>query len=210
MVGDEERIRARKNGRGFDRRDEPRHLPANRQRGEAVKRIVISLALAFVGFVPSAIMAQIPNAKDVVASTAYTSFEPVARGKEFQIAVVLTIRDGYHINARKTTLEYLIPTELRAELPVGYKASEVIYPNGELKSFAFSQTEKLNVYTGTVTLHLKVTAPAGAPLGSAHIPLKLRYQSCSEAVCLPPVRQDVDASFTLAAIAKPAHAEFFK
>src|SRR5229473_3161627 len=106
MVRNEKRVHLGENGRRFDRRDEPRHLPANRQRGEAVKRISISLALAFVGFVPSAVKAQIPNAKDVVASTAYTSFEPVARGKEFQIAVVLKIRDGYHINARKTTLEY--------------------------------------------------------------------------------------------------------
>jgi len=174
-----------------------------------VKKILIPLALAFVGLI-AATDAQIPNAKDVVTSVAYTSFEPVARGKEFQIAVVVKIRDGYHINARKTTLEYLIPTELRAELPVGYKASEVTYPNGTLKSFAFSQSEKLNVYTGTVTLHLKVTAPADAPLGAQHIPLKLRYQACSESVCLPPVRQDVDASFSLATAAKPAHPELFK
>jgi hypothetical protein len=174
-----------------------------------VKKFLILFALVLAGFVPRGLNAQIPNAKDVVTSTAYTSFDPVASGKEFQIAVVLKIRDGYHINARKTTLEYLIPTELRAELPVGYKAGEVTYPNGTLKSFAFSQSEKLNVYTGTVTLHLKVTAPAGAALGSAHIPLKLRYQACSESVCLPPVRQDVDASFTLAETAKPAHAELF-
>lgn len=175
-----------------------------------MKKFCVLALLVFAVCSSRTASAQIPNAKDVVSSTAYTSFEPVARGKEFQIAVVLKIRDGYHINARKTTLEYLIPTELRAELPVGYKASEVTYPNGTLRSFAFSQSEKLNVYTGTVTLHLKVTAPADAPLGTQHIPLKLRYQACSESVCLPPVRQDVDASFTLAADAKPAHAEFFK
>jgi hypothetical protein len=170
-----------------------------------VRKTFILFALALVVFASRATEAQIPNAKDVVASTAYTSFEPVARGKEFQIAVVLKIRDGYHINARKTTLEYL-----KVELPVGYKASEVTYPNGALKTFAFSQTEKLNVYTGTVVLHLKVTAPADAPLGTQHLPLKLRYQACSESVCLPPVRQDVDAAFSLAATAKPAHAELFK
>jgi hypothetical protein len=175
-----------------------------------VKKFCVLAFLALAACGSRIANAQIPNAKDVVASSAYTSFEPVARGKEFQIAVVLKIRDGYHINARKTTLEYLIPTELRAELPVGYKASDVAYPNGELKSFAFSQDEKLNVYTGTVVLHLKVTAPANAQLGAAHIPLKLRYQACSESVCLPPVRQDVDASFTLAATAKPAHTELFK
>lgn len=161
-------------------------------------------------FAPRVASAQIPNAKDVVSSAAYTSFDPVARGKEFQVAVVLKIRDGYHINARKTTLEYLIPTDLKVELPVGYKASEVAYPDGTLKSFAFSKDEKLNVYTGTVTLHLKVTPPADASLGAQHIPLKLRYQACSESVCLPPVRQDVDAAFTIAATAKPAHTELFK
>lgn len=175
-----------------------------------MKKILLFFFLVSAGFGSRAATAQIPNAKDVVSSAAYTSFEPAARGKEFQIAVVLKIRDGYHINARKTTLEYLIPTDLKVELPVGYKASEVSYPNGTLKSFAFSQSEKLNVYTGTVTLRLKVTAPNDAKLGAQHIPLKLRYQACSESVCLPPVRQDFDAAFTLAATAKPAHPELFR
>lgn len=153
---------------------------------------------------------QIPAAKDVVASSAYTSFEPVARGREFQVAVVLKIRDGYHINARKPTLDYLIPTDLKVGLPAGFKAGEVSYPDGTLKSFSFSKAEKLNVYTGTVILRLNVTAPADSPLGAQHIPLKLRYQACSDSVCLPPVRQDVDTAFTVAATEKAAHPEFFK
>ena len=174
-----------------------------------MRKIPIFLALALGAILVIASGAQIPNAKDVVASKAYTSFDPVAAGKEFQVAVVLKIRDGYHINARKTTLEYLIPTDLKLELPAGYKASDVAYPDGTLKSFAFSKDEKLNVYTGTVTLHLKVTAPADAAPGAQQIPMKLRYQACSESVCLPPVRQDVAAAFTIAATAKPAHAEVF-
>ena len=172
------------------------------------------LLLPFCGFVllfsARAAQAQIVAAKDVVKSAAYTSYEPVAQGKEFQIAVVLKIRDGYHINARKPTLEYLIPTDLKVDAPAGFKASEVTYPEGTLKSFAFSKDEKLNVYTGTVTLYLKVMPAADAPLGAQHIPLKLRYQACSESVCLPPVRQDVDTAFTVAAGGKTAHSEIFK
>lgn len=175
-----------------------------------MKKILIVLLLALVSFSPVATYAQIPNAKDVVKSEAYTSFEPVARGKEFQIAVVLKIRDGFHINARKPTLDYLIPTDLKVDLPAGYKATEVTYPEGTLKSFAFSKTEKLNVYTGTVVLHLKATAPADAALGAAHIPLKLRYQACNDSVCLPPVRQDIDTAFTVGTTGKIAHGEFFK
>ena len=175
-----------------------------------MKRILVPSLLAVVAFAPRTGRAQIPAAKDVVKSAAYTSFEPVARGREFQIAVVLKIRDGYHINARKTSLDYLIPTDLQVELPPGFKASEVSYPEGTLKTFAFSKTEALNVYTGTVILRLKVSPPADAALGTQHIPLKLRYQACNDSVCLPPVRQDVDTSFTVAAAAKPAHSEFFK
>ncbi len=175
-----------------------------------MRKLCVPFLLALVGFIPHVACAQIPAAKDVVKSEAYTSFEPVARGKEFQIAVVLKIRDGFHINARKPTMEYLIPTDLKVELPAGYKASEVAYPEGTLKSFSFSKTEKLNVYTGTVVLHLKTTAPADAALGAQHIPMKLRYQACNDSVCLPPVRQDVDAAFTLAATAKPAHQELFR
>ena len=174
-----------------------------------MKKFLVFCAAAVASFAPRLANSQVPNAKDVVQSTAYTSFEPVARGKEFQVAVVLKIRDGYHINARKPTLEYLIPTDLKVEVPTGYKASDVTYPDGTLRSFAFSQNEKLNVYTGTVVLHLKVTPPADAPLGAQHIPLKLRYQACSESVCLPPVRQEIDTSFTIAAVGKSAHSEYF-
>lgn len=175
-----------------------------------MKRLAVLFLLVPAGLVTGIGNAQIPNAKDVVSSSAYTSFDPVARGKEFQIAVVLKIRDGYHINARKTTLDYLIPTDLKVELPAGYKASDVTYPDGTLKSFAFSQSEKLNVYTGTVVLRLKVTPPADAALGAQRVPMKVRYQACNDSVCLPPVRQDVDAAFAIAATAKPAHSELFK
>jgi hypothetical protein len=175
-----------------------------------VRRLFLVLLLAAFGLAPAISNGQVPAAKDVVASSAYTSFDPVARGHEFQIAVVLKIRDGYHINARETTLDYLIPTDLKFELPAGFKAGDITYPKGTLKTFAFSKTEKLNVYTGTVILRAKVTALPDAPLGAQHIPLKLRYQACSESVCLPPVRQDVDTAFAVAPTGKIAHEEFFK
>ncbi len=175
-----------------------------------MKKVFFSILMLALFSSVKVASAQVPAAKDVVASTAYTSYEPVARGKEFQIAVVLKIRDGYHINARKPTLDYLIPTDLKVEAPAGFKAGEVTYPEGALKSFSFSKDEKLSVYTGTVTLYLKVTPSADAALGTQHIPLKLRYQACSESVCLPPVRKDVDVAFTVSATAKPAHPDFFR
>jgi hypothetical protein len=160
---------------------------------------------------PAAAQSQVPSSRDVVAPSAYVSLEPVARGTSFQLAVVLKIRPGFHINAREKSEDYLIATDLKADVPAGFKIGEVSYPKGKLRAFTFSK-KPLNVYEGTVIFRLPLTALPTAPLGEQHIPLKLRYQACSKEICLPPVTLDVDASFTVAAsstAAKPAHPEVF-
>ena len=153
-----------------------------------------------------------PSARDVVAPTAFVSYEPVARGMAFQVAVVMKIRPGFHVNAREVSAEYLIPTDLRADVPAGFKLDKVIYPKGTLQTFAFSKDKKLNVYTDTVILRLPLTVLPDAPLGPQHLGMKLRYQACSSEICLPPVTKDVDATLSVVAApaaAKPANPDLF-
>jgi len=161
-------------------------------------------------FLPAAI-AQVPSGRDVVKPEVYASLDPAGRGSSFQIAVVMKIRPGFHVNAREKSEDYLIATDLKAALPAGFTSSEVSYPKGKLEKFAFSKIP-LNVYQDTVILRLPVTALASAPLGEQHIPLKLRYQACSNELCLPPVTLTLDAVLNIAAsasAAKPAHADIF-
>jgi len=168
------------------------------------------LAVIIISALPST-PAQMPSGRDVVAPAAFASMEPVERGSSFQIAVVLKIREGFHINARQPSAEYLIPTDLRAELPVGFKAGDITYPKGELRKFTFSKTP-LNVYEDRVVIRMELRALPDAPLGSQHIPLKLRYQACSMDACLPPVTLPVNASINLAAnsaASRPNHPELF-
>jgi DsbC/DsbD-like thiol-disulfide interchange protein len=168
----------------------------------------IAAALALAGGTQA--LAQIPAARDVVKPAAYASYEPVARGKEMEIAVVMKIRDGYHVNARETTFDYLIPTDLKAEAPTGFKAGTVRYPKGMLHKFNFTKDKPLNVYTDTVVLRLPVSVDANAPLGEQHIALKLHYQACSTDVCLPPATIPVDAVIHVSAKeSNPSHAELF-
>jgi hypothetical protein len=155
---------------------------------------------------------QTPSGKDVVAPEAYASHDPVARGMSFQVAVVLKIRPGFHVNAREVTEDYLIPTDLRAEVPAGFQLGTVTYPKGTLQTFTFSKNKKLNVYSGNVTILLPLTALPTAPLGSQHIPMKLRYQACSTEICLPPVTKELDATLNIVATqsaAKLANPEIF-
>jgi hypothetical protein len=167
-----------------------------------VKRFVISmLFLAVAASLALSPMAnsQAVSGKDVLAPTAYVSYDPVARGMAFQVAVVLKIRPGFHVNAREVSAEYLIPTELRPEVPAGFRMSDVIYPKGTLQTFTFSKNKPLNVYTDSVTVRLPLTVLPDAPLGPQHLAMKLRYQACSTEICLPPVTKDVEATIIVVA-----------
>ena len=165
------------------------------------------LFTAFLGtlflFSPAA-FPQVPSPKDVVAPSAFASYDPVARGMALQAAVVLKIRAGFHVNAREVTFDYLIPTDLRVDAPAGFKTENVIYPKGTLQTFTFSKDKPLNVYSGTVILRLPLTVLKDAPLGPQHLTLKLRYQACSTEICLPPVTKEVALTLNLVATSAAA------
>jgi len=177
-------------------------------------KLVLLLPLAGLAAVcavlPQATNSQaVPSGKDVVKPEVYASFDPATRGSSFQIAVVVKIRSGFHVNAREKSKEYLIATDLKAELPAGFSNGEVVYPKGKLETFTFSK-DPLNVYQDTVILRMPVTALANAPLGEQHVALKLRYQACSTELCLPPTTLPLQAVVNIAASgAKPAHQELF-
>jgi hypothetical protein len=155
---------------------------------------------------------QVPSPSEVVAPKIFVSLDPVGRGSQFQVAVVAKIRSGFHINAREKSEDYLIATDLRADVPAGFQAGEVSYPKGSLHTFTFSK-KPLNVYEDTITLRMPVTVLASAPLGARHIPLKLRYQACSTEICLPPVTLKLDVAVNIGASAseaKPTNSEVFR
>ncbi len=163
-------------------------------------------------FAPAGNAQSQPSGKDVVALEAFASHDPVARGMSLEVAVVMKIRPGFHANAREVTQDYLIPTDLRAELPAGFKQGAVVYPKGTLQTFSFSRNKQLNVYTDKVVIRLPLTVLASAPLGPQHLAMKLHYQACSNEICLPPVTKDVDATINVvaaASAAKPANPQIF-
>jgi hypothetical protein len=171
----------------------------------------IALLALFAALVTAA-APQVPSGRDVVKPEIYASLDPAGRGSSFQIAVVMKIRPGFHVNAREKSEQYLIATDLKTTLPAGFTSGEVSYPKGKLEKFTFSKIP-LNVYQDTVILRMPLTALADAPLGEQHIPLKLRYQACSADLCLPPATLTLDATVHVAAstsAARPAHAEFFR
>jgi len=152
------------------------------------------------------------SAASVVKTNVYTSLDQVPRGKAFQVAVVVNIANGYHMNSHKPNDSYLIPTTLTPQPPAGITLADTVYPAGKNLTFPFSPDKPLNVYTQTVTLRLNLTADNSAALGDANIPITLRYQACNNSACLPPVKVSVTAAVKVAAAdakSKPMHPEIF-
>jgi Thiol:disulfide interchange protein DsbD, N-terminal len=174
---------------------------------------IIATSLAASALLLSAIASsQAPSGKSVVTPEAFASFDPVARGKSFQVAVVMKIRPGFHVNAREVSADYLIPTDLHAEIPPGLKMGGIVYPKGTLQTFTFSKDKQLNVYTDSVVIRISLTVLPNAPVGEQHVPLKLHYQACSNEICLPPVTLSLEANINITDkpdTARPAHSDIF-
>jgi hypothetical protein len=154
----------------------------------------------------------VPKPSSVVKPQAYVSLDPVPRGKPFQVAVVAEIAHGFHMNSNHPSDAYLIPTTLTPQLPAGFKLLDTIYPDGHAQKFSFSPDKPLDVYSGRVTIKLRMLAEASAAIGATEIPITLRYQACNDSTCLPPVKLPVEAKVVVAAAgakARAAHSEIF-
>ncbi|HEY0704357.1 MAG TPA: protein-disulfide reductase DsbD domain-containing protein [Candidatus Acidoferrales bacterium] len=153
-----------------------------------------------------------PKTASVVKAQSFVSVDPVARGKEFQVALNLEIARGFHMNSHHPSDAYLIPTNLTPQTPTGFEVLDTIYPAGHLQKFAFSPDKPLDVYSGSVTLKLKMRASADAPLGPMTIPMVLRYQACNDSTCLPPNKLPVEFKFVVGAAtakSRAVHPELF-
>lgn len=142
---------------------------------------------------------------DIVKTSLAVAPTPVPQSADFEVKIAATISRGYHVNAHKTSDEYLIPTTITLQLPAGITQKEIIYPAAKLAKLAFSD-KPINVYDGVATIHVRLHASPDAPLGPASLPIRLRYQACNESTCFPPVNLPLTANFTIArASAAPGH-----
>ncbi len=133
-------------------------------------------------FKPPEVVKVFPPAAPVVAAIAETVAAPLR----------LEIAPGFHINADKPSLDYLIPTRLEWTSKQ-FKLLGVEYPKAERYTFRFSPDKPLDVYQGAITIRTRFQAPRGASPGKATLRGKLRYQACDDKACYPPVTVPVEA-----------------
>ena len=112
-----------------------------------------------------------------------------AAGDLVRLGALVEVQDGWHVNSNLPTFDYLIPTEVRWDIPSGWEHSATEYPTGEMLSFAFSG-QPISVYDGEFNVIGAWTTPTKQS-SPAEVTAILRYQACTDDRCLPPIKTDV-------------------
>jgi thiol:disulfide interchange protein DsbD len=102
-------------------------------------------------------------------------------GDEVAGTITATVADGWHVNSNTPSEEFAIKTELTLDA-ASAELIEATYPAQKMKAFEFTGGKELAVYDGTFPIAFRAKLKPGA----TKIAATLRYQACSDRVCLPP------------------------
>lgn len=145
-----------------------------------------------------------------IRADGYLSVDKVQPGSQFQIAIVVEIDKGWHINANPAG-ENLIATEvLLPEDAPNVTFGEVVYPAGEVMNLA--SLGLVPLYHDTITIGLEADLLQTAPIQPQTLTFKLRYQACNDDVCLLPEELSVAVPLTVVgmeAIVQPINDAIF-
>jgi hypothetical protein len=138
--------------------------------------------------------------------TPSVSFAPISvvtapRAAQTMVDLNFRVAKGFHINSNTPKSEFLIPTNLRMDLPTDIILGKIQYPAGKDLAFPFSPDEKLNVYSGDFTIAVAVHPLHAVQPGKYVMHGVLRYQACDNAQCFPP--KTLPVSFDVKVVKEP-------
>ncbi|HKA19561.1 MAG TPA: cytochrome c biogenesis protein CcdA [Blastocatellia bacterium] len=148
----------------------------------------------------------------VVKATGYVSVDAIRPGDKFNVAVAVEIGDGYHINAHRPTLDYLIATTLALGAPAGISFADEKYPAPSHRKFEFQPDTPLAVHEGTIFITAEAQADNAIRQGVGSIKAMVTVQACNDKQCLAPSDLAVEIPIKFAAsrqTVKPINAEVF-
>jgi cytochrome c biogenesis DsbD-like protein len=155
--------------------------------------------LIFLAVFVATVWAQAGKAPSV--SMAPVGVVTAQRTKQTMVDLNFRVAPGFHINSNAPKSEFLIPTNLKMDLPTDIILGKIQYPAGKDLSFPFSPDEKLNVYSGDFTIAVAVHPLHAVQPGKYVMHGVLRYQACDNAQCFPP--KTLAVSFDVKVVKEP-------
>jgi len=110
---------------------------------------------------------------------------PLPVGESVRAVVVLTVQEGWHVNAHRPTYDYLIGTALDWAPASDLSVDNVEYPRPKRLNLDFAG-DAIDVYEGSAPIFFDVRAASGAAPGDRRLTGRLRVQACNDKTCLRP------------------------
>jgi len=145
-----------------------------------MKRISLSFLFLLLATTPSFAQLGFPGGDAAPKATIEGSIQK-RTGDDVEGTIVAKIASGWHVNSNTPTEEFAIPTALELDAATA-QLVEAKYPAHAMKAFEFTGGKELAVYDGTFAIRFRAKVAGGAKAITA----SLRYQACSDRVCLPP------------------------
>ncbi|UCE41183.1 MAG: hypothetical protein JSV17_17410 [Candidatus Aminicenantes bacterium] len=138
---------------------------------------------------------------EVLDVKTYVSHDGVHPGGKIDVAFLLDITPGWHINGPELTDQFLIACTLMIEEDDNVEVDEIYYPVPETRTYSFSEVE-LQVYEGKVVLGARIHVSDTIPQGKNMLKASFLYQACDDVSCLAPETLEFEIPFQVVPAAK--------
>jgi thiol:disulfide interchange protein DsbD len=145
----------------------------------AATLIILGCMTFMIGFSLERVQGEVLDVKT------YVSQDGVHPGGMIDIAFLLDIIPGWHVNGPELADPYLISCALIVEEDESVEVREIYYPVPETRTYSFSETE-LQVYEGKVLLGARIKVSDTAAQGEVKVKANFLYQACDDMSCMAP------------------------
>ena len=147
-------------------------------------RVKVKLPAILIFFILFAFPSFGKSVNSILKIETYLSTNGVHKGEDLHAAIIVKLKEPWHINSAKPLDEFVIPTELRFEESEYIAITNIHFPPHEIKKLSFSD-EPLAVYEGNIIIRVSGKILEGT---QEKVILKghLLYQGCNDQVCIAP------------------------
>ena len=131
---------------------------------------------------------------EVLDVKTFVSHDGVNPGGVIDVAFLLDILPGWHINGPELADPYLIPCTLLIEEENSVEIAEIYYPVPETRSYTFSEVE-LQVYEGKLVLGARIKVGDAMSQGKNLLKASFLYQACDDVSCMAPETLEFEIPF---------------
>jgi DsbC/DsbD-like thiol-disulfide interchange protein len=138
---------------------------------------------------------------EVITVKTFVSQDGVHPGGRIDIAFLLDIIPGWHINGPELADQFLIACTLMIDEDDTVEVLELYYPIPETRAYSFSEVE-LQVYEGKVVLGARIKVDDAIPEGKNFLKASFLYQACDEVSCMAPETLEFEIPFEVVSVSK--------